>query len=312
MHSRQTIPSMAAILIVSIAFWSNLPLVNYVCLNIMMLFVMLSVIERKFWIILGASLIAIVLTSILDTGYNGNIGAFLGLLTFGVVSPAIVAVIINSGRKAGLAYGAGALIIAAVSVFGYIQGMQEIHAFIDTSRDIALRYTEVQLQTAGFGAERIAEAKDEMEYIGRLMKRFAPGFLILTGISHLFIQLLCVEWYYMRRDSYFPGFGNFTYWKTPEYLLYILGAGLLIRLFSGGYIEIAVDNFLLIFSVVYGVCGLSLLEYLLRKLKLPLYIKIVFYVGLTLSALGGYLITVIAGVFDSYFDYRKVKAHTLG
>jgi uncharacterized protein YybS (DUF2232 family) len=116
----------------------------------------------------------------------------------------------------------------------------------------------------------------------------------------------------MRRESYFPGFGPFIYWKLPEKLLYLAGVVFLIRLVGSGPFEIAADNVILVLAFIYSVTGLALIEHQLRRLKLPVMIRVVFYLGLLLLQLPGLIMTAIAGLFDSHFDFRKVKAHTLG
>ena len=87
---------------------------------------------------------------------------------------------------------------------------------------------------------------------------------------------------------------------------------LVARLINADGVKIAADNILLVLSFFYAVCGLALIEHLLRKLQLPTFIKIIFYFGLLLMQVPGMIIASIAGLFDSYFDFRKVRAHTLG
>jgi len=142
--------------------------------------------------------------------------------------------------------------------------------------------------------------------------RLLPGLLFLSGAGQLFVALLFIDWYFTRRDSYFPGFGPFTYWKMPEKWLYLAGTVLIIRMVASGAVQIAADNAVFILAVIYAVCGLALIEHLLRRLRLPVLVRVVFYIGLTFMHIPGLVVTSVAGLFDSYFDFRKVRAHTLG
>ncbi|MDD4051784.1 MAG: DUF2232 domain-containing protein, partial [candidate division Zixibacteria bacterium] len=93
---------------------------------------------------------------------------------------------------------------------------------------------------------------------------------------------------------------------------YLLGLILGIRLTMHGPGLAVVDNVLLILALAYAVCGLALMEHLLRRLQMPRFVKIVFYVGLLLMQIPGLIIMALVGLFDSYFDFRRVRAHTLG
>jgi len=95
-------------------------------------------------------------------------------------------------------------------------------------------------------------------------------------------------------------------------LFYLLGVVLLARLLFNEEVRLVADNLLFMLSFIYAVGGLSLIEHLLRKLKLPLLVKILFYFGLLLMQLPGLIVACLAGLFDSYFDFRRVRAHSLG
>lgn len=168
------------------------------------------------------------------------------------------------------------------------------------------------LRSMGYNSKMIEEMRDAMAWALFWSIRLLPAMLLMSAWSQLLLAFLLVEWFYKRRDSYFPGLGPFIYWKAPEQLTYLLGLALVMRMALDGTPQIVADNMLFVLSVFYCVCGLAFLEHLLRRLKLPILFKIIFYFGLFLMQIPGMIMAAVVGLFDSYFDWRKVKAHSLG
>jgi len=54
------------------------------------------------------------------------------------------------------------------------------------------------------------------------------------------------------------------------------------------------------------------MEYYLKKIRLSLFLKVLFYIGIVFLQLPGLLLAALIGIFDSYFDFRKVRARIIG
>jgi uncharacterized protein YybS (DUF2232 family) len=145
-----------------------------------------------------------------------------------------------------------------------------------------------------------------------LVKRLFPSILVLSGITQLFIALIALIIILKYIGEYSPYLVSFYYWKMPEYYLYMTGLVLLIRLISRGDIQIIADNFLLLVGFIYAAFGFSVFEYYLKKIKLSLFLRIMFYIGILLLQLPGLILAALVGLFDSYFDFRKVRARIIG
>ena len=76
---------------------------------------------------------------------------------------------------------------------------------------------------------------------------------------------------------------------------------------GGETITLVADNVLLAMSIYYCVGGLALLAHGLKRFKLPLFVKVMFYIMLTLSGVLGYIVIVLVGFIDSFADWRKVN-----
>ncbi len=318
MNSRSVISLLVVVLSATMAFWMNVVLLNYIPVVVLMTATMLTVIERRYWYVLAGIVLALT-SAIFKEITNVGVEEIAIMIAILLIAPAAVASMINLGKRVGLAYAAGAAVMASVIGLLYFLYADNMSASIDWVLEQASNQLISTLKMGGYGTEQINRTTDSFINFGILVKRLFPGFMILTGISHLFAELLFVEWFYTRKDGFFPGFGSFMYWRAPEFLLYILGVVLIIRILTDGSVQMTADNLLLILSVVFAVTGFSFIEFQLRKLRMPLFIRIVFYVGMTLTGLinpssgtMSYVITVLVGLLDSFFDFRKTKAHTLG
>jgi uncharacterized protein YybS (DUF2232 family) len=238
---------------------------------------------------------------------------FIPLWLKAVIPAVILGVLINRGSKAGWSFAAAAGLIA---VFVFIMYLQRSQVIIDFVNEINDSVEHLLTGTAGGASDTktINRFIDEAQFVTRVFVRLLPGMMILSGIMQLFIAFLAAEWYFTRRDGYFSGFGRFIYWKVPEKVLYFLGVVLIVRLSTGGAAEAAADNVAFVIMTAYSVCGLALIEFGLRKLRLSVAVRVLFYLGLgvLLIQVFGLIATAIAGMFDSYFDFRKVRARTIG
>ncbi|MFH2037360.1 MAG: DUF2232 domain-containing protein, partial [Candidatus Zixiibacteriota bacterium] len=102
------------------------------------------------------------------------------------------------------------------------------------------------------------------------------------------------------------------YWKMPYYYVYLLGFSIIIRLIGDNSMKIVADNMIFFIGFFYAAFGFALFEFYLKKIKLSRFMRILFYVGFIFLQLPGLIFAAIAGLFDSYFDFRKVRAKIIG
>ncbi len=305
------IVSVGVVVAATLPYWELIPAVSYLLEIILAALLMMAVIEGGIRIVVFA----------LAAGFI--IGAFPGLATMPLAFflpiwlkatvPAIVlGVMVDHGRHAGRSFTVASALAALFVLFIYAQAAGMLAKQIGIMSKSVGSLITTTMGTQGYSTEMINELTDSLARFKYWIINLMPGILIISAIAQLFIAFLMMDWYYSRRDSYFPGFGPFIYWKVPEKLLYLLGAALAMALMVQGDMEIAAYNVVFILSFFYAVCGLALIEYLLRRLRLPLFIKIVFYLGLFLMQLPGLILASVVGLIDSHFDFRKIRAHSLG
>lgn len=240
-----------------------------------------------------------------------SMSLFLTLWLMLVVSPIVLGILVHRGWKAGRAFGLASVLMAVFLAIIYMQIGGVVVEMINHAADTLEKVIAGPFGDA-YSRDQANRTIDGMLYLVRILTRLLPGFMIMAGISLLLLAFMVAEWYFTRRDSYFPGFGPFIYWKVPEKVLYFLGVVLIARLTIDGNVRLAADNIIFVLLILYAVCGTALAEYALRRLRMPVMIRAVFYIGLGLMHIIGLVAASVAGLFDSYFDFRRVRAHTLG
>jgi len=145
-----------------------------------------------------------------------------------------------------------------------------------------------------------------------ILKRLMPALLALSGIAQLFVAVSALFFLLGRSGEYVRSFGSFIYWKMPFFCIYLTGLFIFLRLIGAENMKITADNFLLFIGIFYSVFGFSVFEYFLRKVRLTTFLKVLFYVGFLFLQLPGLVLAAVIGLFDSYFDFRNVKAKILG
>jgi uncharacterized protein YybS (DUF2232 family) len=310
-QSRTVILSSTIFLTALAAYWSLIPGIGFLLEIYLIWGIIVATIERHHWLIIGAAIFAIILGAIPGIAVTPMMFLLPNLVK--IILPAmVIGFLLNRGMKATLVFWVGVGCTAFVVTIIYLQTVEFWSKIIEVAHQQSLIWVKSTLESAGYSTETMESTIDSLSRAKSTLQHLLPGLLVLTGIGQIFVSMVLVEWYFTRRDSYFPGFGRFIYWKMPEKLLYLWVVAILIRLIWDGPAQMVADNALLIFVSFYSVTGLSLIDYGLRKLRLPKLIRIIFYLGLFFMQIPGLIAAAAAGLFDSYFDFRKVRAHSLG
>lgn len=157
-----------------------------------------------------------------------------------------------------------------------------------------------------------ADLADSFGSLFALTKRLAPAFMALHAVALLFIGWLILKLMMDLMKKFHAGLGNFMYWKMPQSYIYIAGLFLLARLIGPDAIKVIADNALVFLGFFYALFGFAVIEFYLKKIRLSLLLKVLFYLGFVFLQLPGLLMAAMIGLFDSYFDFRKVRARMIG
>jgi len=163
------------------------------------------------------------------------------------------------------------------------------------------------LGMVGYHPEAAQSYADQFNSIVDIVARLVPAATLMSVVTQFTVGYL---WFMMRglpAERSAVLLPPFARWKAPFALTPLLIAAALGRLLGGDIVVLAADNILFVLSIYYCVGGLALIEYALRRLRLGLTLRILFYIAFTFSGLFGYLLAVLLGFADSFADWRRIS-----
>lgn len=194
-------------------------------------------------------------------------------------------------------------------VFGFtmVNGYSPIDSFLNNLfENLKLVFNMVNDIPAG-NQQAIFKLIDEMKniYITLLPSMIIMSCLIWAYISIMFIKgILAI----FKKDT--SGFKKFSQLKMPKSALFIAAVAFIVSSIVGdGKAGYALMNFSSIILSLTTICGLSFIDYKLRKKVRFAVVRIIIYMVLVLmlnyilgDATGLFL---FVGMFDTVFDFRK-------
>jgi hypothetical protein len=293
-------------LLISLIFMvvSSIPVVGYmVQIAAIFAFILFSFRSQYvFWVIGSAGSLAV---AIMLFGFSFTL---LCLWATVVVPGTILGRLTVSGTLPARAFVLGLSCSVIMSAVLFVMERKLILAGVDNSK-------EALLALLGNLGEQNAPDERLMEYISRVfstIKRLTPSLMALSAVLQLFMGWLGLLILYRILGEFLPAPGGFRYWKMPYSYIYLTGSVIFIRLIGTEQMRIVADNLLVFLGFFYAVFGFSVFEYYLKKIRLSLFIRLLFYIGIVFLQLPGLILAAIVGLFDSYFDFRKVRAKIIG
>lgn len=154
-------------------------------------------------------------------------------------------------------------------------------------------------------AEQITLIKDHAGQIAVLLTNIFPAIIVVGTSLMIWLNLLAAQFLFQKHGMYYPDFGDLTCWKAPERMVWLLiatGGMLLIPLPA---VEYSGMNLLIISLFVYLCAGLSIIGYVFKVKRVPIFFKVLFY-ALILIQQYLLLFVVVLGLFDLWADFRKL------
>jgi hypothetical protein len=294
-------------------------LINYFCLFFLIVFLTVSgipVIGYLAQVAAFFSIIYLLFEGMMIFALAGCIGSLLMAIYFFGFNPILIGVwaqIIIPGAVLGRMMAIGKspprafitamvfLIVITLGIFFLEKDL--IFGVIEDSKEM----TKNLIGGMGSGAAGVQLT----ENIGKMfetLQRLTPSLLIISGVGQLFLGGVGLMLVLKMLDQFQPALISFAYWKMPYNYIYIVGAMVLLRFVGPEPMRVLADNVILFMAFFYALFGLSVFEFYLKKIKLSLLLRIIFYVAF----LPGAFFAVFIGLFDSYFDFRKVRAKIIG
>ena len=285
--------------------FSGIPLIGYLAQTAALMAVIYFSFRARY-ILLGIGAFGSIILASLVFGFSLILlGVWAGTVLTGIVFGRLL----SSGISPGKAFLISILVSSLISflLFWFEKDL------IFHTLDEANRWIQNGLATgSGASATEVAEMASLADSMIAQAKRLIPAMMALSGSFQLFFGWLCLVILLKGLGEFVPTFGDFIIWKMPDYYIFVFGAFLLARLVGTELIKIIADNFLLFIGFFYAVFGFSVFEFYLKKIRLSLFLRVLFYIGLVFLQLPGLILAALVGFFDSYFDFRKVRARIIG
>lgn len=206
----------------------------------------------------------------------------------------------------------GAILLAAswlVFWIGYgavqeIQPYQHLLELLDTG--FAGTY-EYYRNNADIPAETLVQLGFAVEELRRIIPIILPGILCCTVIITVWINLLFSASILARLQPDQTPWQKYSQWRLPDKLVWLLIAAVLMLLVGQEKTSQVATGILLVTALLYFFQGLAVFIHLLEKWKIPVYLRVLFYLILILQSYG-LIFLMLAGLADVWFNFRRSRS----
>lgn len=144
-----------------------------------------------------------------------------------------------------------------------------------------------------------------LKLLGSIFKglvKLAPGILAAASLLLVWANLL------VSRIGHPPPApeSSLTRWRAPEALVWLFIASVVMVVAAEGWLFWLGANLLIAFSAVYLLQGIAVLAFWLQKKEIPRPARAAIYTAVVLMELV-LLLLVAAGLFDMWFDFRRLN-----
>jgi uncharacterized protein YybS (DUF2232 family) len=139
-----------------------------------------------------------------------------------------------------------------------------------------------------------------------LLLKLLPGAALSSTLMACWLNLVVARRYCRIHHLPMPAWQEWSYWKAPDFLVWIVIAAGISLLLPLGSLKIAGLNVLMVVGVIYLFQGLAIVSFYFERWKLPRIIRAVLYAVILVQqffTLGAMLM----GLFDIWIDFRRLS-----
>ena len=148
-----------------------------------------------------------------------------------------------------------------------------------------------------------AEAAAWFQWFKSLIIRFLPSMIALVFLIINLSNILLAKTYLARTQGVDIFGPEFTQWRLPYPLVWVMIAAGLSTFLGKGACKFAGENVLPALAGLYFLQGLAIISFYFGRLKVPIFIRWATYILLSIHWCG-LLMIVILGLSDVWFDFR--------
>ena len=153
-------------------------------------------------------------------------------------------------------------------------------------------------------ADQIALIRENASQIAGFFTVIFPALALSGAVLTVWLNVLAARSLLGQYAKEFPDLGDFTLWKSPERLVWLLIAAGGMMLVPVGVFDGVGLNILIVCCLIYLLQGLAIVGFFFRRKRVPLLLRWLFYL---LIAVQQYMVVLVIalGLFDIWVDFRK-------
>lgn len=168
---------------------------------------------------------------------------------------------------------------------------------------------EVMLKQLGGDSAEKGVLEQSIRDVLPTMARLVPGAAFASALVVSWLNVLVALRYCRIQYLPLPPWRDWSRWKSPEALVWgvvACGFSLMLPLYP---LRMTALNGLLVLSIIYLFQGMSVVSFYFERWKLPRFLQAVGYGILLMQQLVTFG-TILMGLFDVWFDFRRISPKT--
>ncbi len=239
---------------------------------------------------------------LLRLGMVNSIPYFWAMLSMGAVMGYGTKKLWTSEKVIGLATLAVSAISALLLGLSFMEAGGELIRLLEQDLQSAISTAMAQLGTP---STDLREVEASLTALVPLMVRIMPGISIACTLGIAWVNMLVVRRYCRKFGLGVLIRDDWTLWKSPEPLVWLLIAGGVAFLLPLDDLKYPAMNVLIVLGSIYFLQGLAIAAFYFEKWKLPVIFRGLAY-GVFLVQQFASIIVAALGLFDVWFDFRKL------
>jgi hypothetical protein len=265
--------------------------------------------DKRFPIGAAAAIVAMAVSFAI----GGSVVLYMTLLLV-VLPGAIIAACIRANKDAvsSVFIALAPILVLSVVFFASVGETEPFFQEIRPDLESDFRMMAEKLGLDNDNGEQFEQAVEmSMNFTGYMI-RFMPALFLMIFTLISAAAYMLAGYGFKREGRYLLPLPRYDHWKIREFVMVIFGVGLILVLLGNGIIEDVGENVALYTFFLFSFGGISIVEYMLRKQKAAWYIKALVYFGIVIMNIYSAIILGIAGLIDSHFDFRRLRALRIG
>ena len=161
-------------------------------------------------------------------------------------------------------------------------------------------------KSADLAPETLQMLRNTIEALRIYIPKIFPALLVSSILSITWLNLVLGNWLLRKRNRELSPWPEYTAWKLPEFLVWLVISGGIAVIFLPSPFRIVGLNVLIICFTLYSFQGLAILASLLNRWSVPRLFRVLIYALIFIQTYGIIIVSLL-GLADVWADFRKLN-----